>query len=213
MKFKTSLSYAGLFLLAIAAGMLASYLVLKPRHPPRPQTEAFLLVDSKPLPEFALTDTSGKPFDRDSLKGHWSLLYFGYTHCPDACPTTLAGLNLMMAELSKSPAAPKPMVYFISVDPKRDDPKLLKNYTLYFNPNFVGATGSLDALRAMTRPLAVDFSYGPVDKNGGYSVDHSSFVILVDKQTEQVALFTPPLDAKRVSADYLKILKYYGESW
>jgi protein SCO1/2 len=214
MKFKTALPYAGLFVLAIAAGIVTGHFVFQSRHAPaRPQTAALLLHDAKPLPEFSLTGTDGMPFTQDSLLGRWSLLYFGYTHCPDACPTTLSALDHMLAALAKTPGVPKPAVYFISVDPKRDDPALLKNYTLYFNPNFVGVTGSLDALRALTGPLGVDFSYVPASQAGNYSVNHSSFVVLVDKQGKEVAIFDPPLDPKRMSADYLNILRYYGESW
>ena len=213
MKFKTALPYAGLFVLAIAAGIVTGHFVF-PRHaPPRPQTVALLLHDAKPLPAFSLADTEGKPFTQDSLMGHWSFLYFGYTHCPDACPTTLSALDHMMAALAKAPGALKPTVYFISVDPKRDDPALLRNYALYFNPNFVGITGSLDALRALTGPLGVDFSYVPANQQGNYSVNHSSFVVLVDKQGKEVAVFDPPLEPTHMSADYLNILRYYGDSW
>jgi protein SCO1 len=214
MKFKIALPYAGLVVLAIAAGIVAGHYVFPSRHaPPRPQTTALLLHDAKPLPAFALTGTDGKPFTQQSLTGHWSFLYFGYTHCPDACPTTLSALDHMMAALAKTPGVPKPTVYFISVDPKRDEPTLLKNYALYFNPDFVGATGDLDALRALTAPLGVEFSYTPASQQGNYSVNHSSFVVLVDKQGEEVAMFDPPLDPRRASADYRSILKYYGETW
>jgi protein SCO1 len=214
MKFKTALPYAGLFVLAIAAGIVTGHFMFQSRHAPsRPQTSALLLHDAKPLPEFALTGTDGKPFTKQNLTGRWSFLYFGYTHCPDACPPTLSALDHMMASLAKTPGAPQPTVYFISVDPKRDDPALLKNYALYFNPDFVGATGDLDALRALTGPLGVDFSYTPASQQGNYSVNHSSFVVLVDKQGEEVAVFDPPLDPRRMKADYLSILRYYGETW
>jgi protein SCO1/2 len=214
MKFKTSLTYAGIALLAIAAGLSLSILVFKRHAPaPRPQTEALLLHDAKPLPDFALKDSDGQPFTKSSLLGHWSLLYFGYTHCPDVCPTTLAGLDHVLAELAHTPRLPKPTVYFISVDPKRDDLTLLKNYTTYFDAGFIGATGDEDALHALTVPLGVDYSYGKPDAKGDYTVNHSTFVVLVDREGRQVAMFTPPIDAKAVGSDYQNILKYYGETW
>jgi len=214
MKFKTTLPYAGASLLAIAAGLVSSYLVFQ-RHAPSapPRTEALLLHDAKPLPDFSLEDSDGQPFTKSSLLGHWSLLYFGYTHCPDACPTTLAGLGQVMQEMAHAPKLPKPTVYFVSVDPRRDRPKQLKTYVAYFDPAFVGATGDEDALHALTVPLGVDYSYGKPDAKGDYAVDHSTFVVLVDRQGRQVAMFSPPLDAKRVDADYMNILKYYGETW
>ncbi len=213
MKFKTLLPYAGLFVLAIAAGLIVGRYAFHTQHAPRPETDALMLHEPKPLPDFSLTDTSGRRFTKQSLAGHWSLLYFGYTHCPDACPTTLSGLDHFMGELAKSPSAPKPTVYFISVDPKRDDATLLKNYTLYFNASFIGVTGNEEALRVLAAPLGVDFSYGAPDKHGDYVVNHTSFVILVDRQGEEVAIFSPPLDTQHVTADYLSILKYYGETW
>ena len=214
MKFKTTLPYAGASLLAIAAGLVASYLVFQ-RHAPSapPQTAALLLHDAKPLPDFSLEDSDGQPFSKSSLLGHWSLLYFGYTHCPDACPTTLAGLGQVMQEMAHTPKLPKPTVYFISVDPRRDHPQQLKTYAAYFDRSFVGATGDEDALHALTVPLGVDYSYGKPDAKGDYTVDHSTFVVLVDREGRQVAMFSPPLDPKRVDADYMNILKYYGETW
>lgn len=207
MKSRTLLPVAVLLVLAVAGGLYAGYRVFAPRHPPRPHTAAVLLHEAKPLPEFTLTDTSGQSFTRTSLLGHWNLLYFGYTHCPDACPTTLADLDHMLARLK---AGPKPRVWFISIDPKRDDLKLLKDYTLYFNPSFTGATGSVEALRALTGPIGVDFSYDPADQKGDYGVSHSTFVVLVDPQGKEVALFSPPEEPARMAADYSAILAYHG---
>lgn len=208
MKSRPSLTYAGLFALALAAGVVAGYLTLGRRHAPPPATEALLLHEPKALPEFALVDGDGKPFTRDSLSGHWTLLYFGYTHCPDACPTTLAALaQFMHADTGRE----TPRVVFVSVDPKRDDAKLLKDYAVYFHPSFAGATGSLDQLQALTAPLGVVFSYGPTDKSGNYSVDHSVAVFLIDPEGRETAVFSPPLEPRRMAADYRAILAYHGD--
>jgi protein SCO1/2 len=213
MKFKALLPYAGLMLLALVVGVLASYLTFGTRSPERPRTEALMLHAPKLLPDFSLTDTTGASFTRAQLMGHWSLLYFGYTHCPDACPTTLAALDKLSQMFPKLPPAKRPHVYFISVDPKRDDLQLLKNYALYFNADFTGVTGSVDNLRALTAPLGADFSYEKPDKQGNYGVIHSTAVVLVDPEAEETAIYTPPLDAKRMAADYVNIIRYYGEQW
>jgi len=213
MNSKALLPYAGLLLLALAVGVLASYLTFSSRSTPRPQTDALLLQSPKLLPDFSLTDTGGASFARAQLMGHWSMLYFGYTHCPDACPTTLAALDRMSKLLAKIPQAKRPHVYFISVDPKRDDLQQLKSYTLYFNPGFTGATGSLESLRALTSPLGADFSYEQPDAKGNYGVIHSTMVVLVDPEAEETALYTPPLDPKHMAADYVNIIRYYGEQW
>lgn len=213
MKFRALLPYMGLLVLALAVGVLAGYLTFNARRPPQPRTGALLLHAPKPLPEFSLTRTDGSALDKSRLAGRWTLLYFGYTHCPDACPTTLAALNKMQQYLVSLPADKRPQVYFISVDPKRDDPRLLGDYALYFNPGFAAATGSLENLRALTTPLGVDFYYDKPDTKGGYGVSHSTDVILVDPEAEETALFVPPLDPKRMAADYTVILRYYGEQF
>ncbi|HSC47196.1 MAG TPA: SCO family protein [Gammaproteobacteria bacterium] len=211
MKFKVLLAYAPLLVLALAAGSYVGYLTLghKPVAPPR--TAALLLADPKPLPDFLLTDAAGTAFTRRELMGHWSLLYFGYTHCPDACPTTLMDLDHMLAVLGKAKGPVLPRVYFVSVDPKRDNLGLLRNYTLYFNPAFVGVTGELEQLRALTTPLGVDFSYQPANQTGNYTVNHSVAVFLVDPQAEETAVFTPPLAPERMAADFRAIVDYRGD--
>ncbi|MGE5625258.1 MAG: SCO family protein [Bacillota bacterium] len=211
MKFRDLLPYLGLLVLALAVGVLAGYLTFNSRHQPLPRTDALLLHDPKGLPDFSLTDTAGKTLDKDRLKGRWDMLYFGYRNCPDACPTTLAALNKVLRYLGKLPADKRPQVYFISVDPQRDTPKLLEDYTTYFNPGFVAATGSVDALKALTDPLDVQFSYDKPDAKGDYAVNHSTAVVLVDPDAEEAALFVPPLDPKRMAVDYVSILRYYGE--
>jgi protein SCO1/2 len=210
MNFKTLLPYTPLLLVALAAGVYVGYLSLGRTPPAPPRTAALLLADPKPLPDFLLTDTAGTAFTRRELMGHWSLLYFGYTHCPDACPTTLMDLDHMLAALGKTKDAVPPRVYFVSVDPKRDNLGLLRNYTLYFNPAFVGVTGELEQLRALTAPLGVDFSYDPANQTGNYAVNHSVAVILVDPQAEETAVFTPPLVPERMAADFRAIVDYRG---
>ncbi len=176
-----------------------------------PKTAALLLRPPKSLPAFSLVDDRGVPFTRASLGGHWSLLYFGYTHCTDICPATLADLNQMAGELADLPAAERPQVYFISLDPKRDTPALLVRYVRHFNPAFTGVTGTVADLRALTAPLGVAFSYDPPDQSGNYTVDHSSVVFLINPANREAAIYTPPMISGRMAADYRAIIKYYGE--
>ena len=177
-----------------------------------PKTAALLLNPVKSLPAFSLEDIDIiAPFTKASLEGHWSLLYFGYTHCPDVCPTTLANLNKMMLRLADLPAAEQLRIYFISVDPKRDTPELLKQYAHYFNPAFIGVTGAVDNLHALTDPLGVAFSYDPPNQSGNYSVDHSAVVFLIDPRGEETAIYTPPMIPERMAADYRAIVNYYGD--
>lgn len=176
-----------------------------------PKTTALLLRPPKPLPAFNLVDDRGTLFTKASLGGHWNLLYFGYTHCTDVCPTTLADLNQMAGELADLPAAEQPHVYFISLDPKRDTPALLKRYVQHFNPAFTAVTGTVTELRALTAPLGVAFSYDPPDQSGNYAVDHSAVIFLINPESEETAIYTPPMISERMAADYRAITSYYGE--
>lgn len=213
MKLKAFFPYAGLLFLALVVGALASYLTLGSHRVARPRTGALLLHEPRLLPDFSLVGMDSTGFTRAQLLGHWSLLYFGYTHCPDACPTTLAALNGMLGHLAKIPVAKRPHVYFVSVDPKRDTPALLERYVTYFNPGFSGLTGTLPELKTLTEPLGADFSYGRPDQTGDYAVIHSAMVVLVDPKAEEVALFMPPLSPVRMASDYVNIIRYYGERW
>lgn len=209
MKFRIPLVFSALLGLALCAGIVTGIFLLGGNRKP-PQTSALLLNPPKPLPEFTLQDHDGAAFTRARLEGHWNLLYFGYTHCPDACPTTLADLNRFEMQLASLPEPARPRVYFISVDPQRDTPALLEKYAHYFNPSFVGVTGTLDELHNLTGKLGVSFSYDPEDRTGDYAVSHSSVVFLVDPKGEETALYTPPLLPDRMVSDYRAILRYYG---
>jgi protein SCO1/2 len=174
-------------------------------------TSTLLLHPPKPLPAFGLETDTHSPFTIASLRGHWSLLYFGYSHCQDVCPTTLADLGKMNALLADLPAALRPRTYFISVDPKRDTPAVLARYVHYFDENFTGVTGPVDQLRLLTRALGVAFTYDPPNQSGNYSVEHSALAFLINPQAREQAIFTPPMVASRMANDYRIIVNQYGD--
>ncbi|MGH8372332.1 MAG: SCO family protein, partial [Gammaproteobacteria bacterium] len=116
MQIKPYLPYFGIAAFALIVGLLAGYLNLKQQRPATqsgPATTIVLLRPGKALPAFKLQGDDGKPFTDASLTGHWSLMYFGYTRCPDICPTTLADLTRMTAKLQDLPAAERPQIRFI----------------------------------------------------------------------------------------------------
>lgn len=130
---------------------------------------------------FSLTDDRGQTVTQDDYRGKVALLYFGYTHCPDVCPTTLARLSQALSTLG--PDADKVRVLFVTVDPKRDTASLLKTYTDSFGPQFVGLrTDDLDRLKAFNKRYRVTFGYGKPDADGNYEVSHSSAVFIFDQQ-------------------------------
>lgn len=130
--------------------------------------------------QFTLTGSDGKQATQHDFSGKLILLYFGYTHCPDECPTTLADLGAALRLLGVQANAVR--VLFVSVDPARDTPAALKSYAAAFGPQFVGLTGNQEQLQTLTRRYRVAYRLGTPDAHGAYTVFHSSAVFVFDKQ-------------------------------
>jgi protein SCO1/2 len=159
-----------------------------------------VLKDPKPLTGFSLNDHNGKPFDLSQLQGHWSLLFFGFTNCPDICPTTLTTLNQLHSILKKSDSADGMQFIFVSVDPGRDNAKKLKTYVQFFNKEFVGVTGEKEELAKLARQVGA--YYEVLDKSGkkDYAVNHTASVFIFDKQGRFFGLMSPPLNAAAMAS-------------
>jgi protein SCO1/2 len=166
-----------------------------------------LLDDGRLLPEFHLPSTRGE-FSNATLQGHWTFVLFGYTHCPDVCPTSLALLAEVTRQLQGKTVPPQ--VVFVSVDAPRDSVELLKRYVPAFNPAFIGATGSDTALKALTRDLGVYFVRNVDDTPGGssgsYSVDHTSSFFLIAPDGSLRAVFQLPQEAPQMARDTAAIM-------
>jgi len=145
---------------------------------------------------FKLTDQNGQPITEADLKGKPFLVFFGYTHCPDVCPTTLFDVSEVMRSLGKD--ADRTKALFITVDPERDTPAVLKDYLSSFDPHLIGATGDEAALNTVEKEYRVYAKKVPTGKDGEYSMDHSAIVYLMDKQGRFVAPFK--LDRKPEAA-------------
>lgn len=130
--------------------------------------------------KFDLTDGHGQPVQADAYAGKYKLLFFGYTHCPDICPATLAVLQAALHKVGSR--ADDVKVLFVSVDPKRDTPQALTAYTSSFGPEIVGLTGTPDQLDALTKRYRVTYRYGKPDKAGNYLVYHSAAIFAFDPQ-------------------------------
>ena len=136
---------------------------------------------------FTLTDQDGKPITDAALKGRPALVFFGYTHCPDVCPTTLFDLSEVLRVLG--PDAARTMAVFITVDPERDTPAVMKDYLSSFDPHLRGLTGDEKAITAVEKEYRVYAKKVPTGKDGDYSMDHTALVYLMDKQGRFVAPF------------------------
>ena len=159
-------------------------------------TSGTWLPQPRPIENFALTDEAGQPFTLKELAGRPTLVFFGFTHCPDVCPTTLARL----AQITKAAAIPNLRVVLVTVDPERDKPEQLQQYVHAFDPAFKGVTGSPADIERFAREFSV--AVARVDLGGGdYTVDHSAVVFLMDDQARRVALFTPPFEIQPFARD------------
>ncbi|MBM7456284.1 protein SCO1/2 [Oceanisphaera litoralis] len=155
-------------------------------------TEAVVVYpEPRALTPFTLTDADGQPFTEQHLLGRWSLMFVGYTYCPDICPTTLSDLARIYPELSR--LSDKAQVVFVSADPARDTPERLKAYTAYFNPDFVAVTAEHERLTPAVQQLGL--IYGIFEREqADYLVDHSASIALVNPKGQLHASFRPGFD-------------------
>ena len=139
---------------------------------------AFAGLAAAPGGDFSLTDQNGGRFDLQQLRGKVVVLLFGYTYCPDICPTELSNLAAVFDALQAQASQVRGV--FVSLDPERDTPKVLKDYVGYFSPDLIGLTGSPQAIARVARQYKVKYSKHAT-ANGGYSLDHSANLYVIDK--------------------------------
>ena len=157
-----------------------------------------LLPQSRTLPELSLTDQDGQAVAVDRLKEQWSLLFFGYTFCPDICPATLAQLRQLRGQLPEETRA-NLRVVLVSVDPKRDTPEQLKKYLGYFDAEFIGLTGEEATLQKLAN--AVSIPYIPADTSKeNYTVDHSGNLVILGPDGTQRGFIRAPLNNEKLAA-------------
>ena len=152
------------------------------------------LPDAKPIADFHLIDSQGRGFSRASLLGHPTLMYFGFTHCPDECPDTLAAL----ARVRKQAQLPGLQVLFVTMDPERDTPAVLAGYLRYFDPSFLGLTGDPAEIRRIAASLGIGITRINLP-GGGYDFEHTMAILLFDSSAREVGVFTAPFDARQLA--------------
>jgi protein SCO1/2 len=151
---------------------------------------------------FSLEDGDGKTVSDQTLKGRPYLVYFGYTHCPDVCPTELARVSDILGKMGDKPIP----VLFITVDPERDPPKVMQDYVSSFNPAIVGLSGSPQAVEAAEKTFRVFARKGQPQADGDYSMDHSSIVYLMDKNGAFVEAFNVERSPEEAAKELQKYL-------
>ena len=164
-----------------------------------------LLPQSRSLPSVTMTNQDGQPVTINELKGKWSLLFFGYTFCPDICPTTLAQLRQIKSELPTD-AVDKLQIVLVSVDPNRDTPQQLKQYLGYFDPGFIGLTGDLQSIQTLANGVSIPFIPADTSKPG-YTVDHSGNLALIGPDGTQRGFIRAPLNNQKLIAQLPGLLQ------
>ena len=185
--------WAAVVILLVAVG-LVYYL--------RDQDGAPLMAGANIGGPFSLVDQNGEPVTEASLKGHPSAMFFGYTFCPDICPTTLYDMTELMQELG--PEADKLKVYFVTVDPERDTQEAMAEYLSAFDPRFTGLTGTREQVDQIIAAYRV-YARKVEREKGPYLMDHTAVVYLMDK----TGAFVAPFNAKRAPEDAAADLKRY----
>lgn len=155
-----------------------------------------LLPQSRTLPSISLTDQDGKPVAVNELKDKWSLLFFGYTFCPDICPTTLAQMRELKGLLPEA-ARNNLRVVLVSVDPNRDTPQQLKQYLGYFDPAFLGYTGELASIQKLANAVSIPFIPADTSKEN-YTVDHSGNLVVIGPDGTQRGFIRAPLNNQKL---------------
>ena len=201
------LRIAILVIVAFAAGLILARLLTPGRIVP-PETErATVLPEPRPLPPVDLVDQDGRALPADFFASHWTLVFFGFTQCPDICPTTLATLAQANKQFADLPAESRPRMLLVSVDPERDPPSILAPYVRFFDPAFLAATGSLEATAAAAAAFNVPYAKVAQD-GGGYTLDHGSGIFVVGPTGGIVAYLSAPHDAARIAGNVRSIVAW-----
>lgn len=165
-----------------------------------------LFSSPRALPDFRLEQSDGSALTQAELRGRWTVVFLGFTHCPDVCPTTLSELAQAQKAWALLDAAVRPRVLFVSVDPARDSAAKTGEYAAYFHPDTLAATAQEPALQAFASSLGL--VYMKVETtDGDYTMDHSTPLVLLDPQGRQVGLIRPPFVAADIAADLALLAK------
>ena len=167
---------------------------------------ARLFPQPRELPAFSLSSGKDGHVDKSSLAGHWTIVFLGFTHCADVCPTTLTDMAKAQKIWRSLPTATRPRLLFVSVDPDRDTPEQLANYARFFDADTLTATAPEPALGLFAKSLNLVYMKVP-QANGDYDMDHSSSLMLLDPQVRQAGFLRPPLEPEKIAADLIQLGK------
>lgn len=169
---------------------------------------AYVLPKPRIIKPFDLVDHDGQPFTLAQLEGKWTMLFFGFTNCPDVCPATMAIMRQFKQLMADTDAVNDVQVVLLSVDPARDTPAVLKPYVEYFDPEFIGVTGEFLQLQALAQNLNAAFYKVP---GGGenYQIDHTANVVLINPYGHYHGFYKPQLEPAKMKITFRSIHAYF----
>ncbi len=169
------------------------------------------LPQPKPLAPFVMTDQDGVEMTEAALRGKWTFAAIGFTTCPDICPMTMATFVALHRGIGATPGGQGPRFLLVSIDPDRDTPERLAQYVRHFHPEFLGATGSDEVLRAVTRDLGGIYARVSDPKSAlGYTMDHSASIYLINPDGQLAAIFSMPHDPAMMVRDFMALVHAAG---
>ena len=221
MSLKTKLLFVGVAAIALSAGFLMSSLqqesidkdaasakqkALTAARKSYSPIQGNILKPARKIAVPALEKNNAQVFTNEDLIGQWTMMFFGYTNCPDVCPTTMG----VLAQAKKTALSNNhifPQVIFVSVDPQRDKPEMLTDYLQYFDKDFIGVTGDEKLIKALTLQMSVAYMImAPEEGSEGYVVDHSAAVLLLNPEGKLIAFLNPPHDPKTILKDFQTVV-------
>ena len=197
-------------LFAFIIALASMVFVKQPAQPLPAELIAVVRPKAVTLKEFSLTNQHNQSFTLEQLRNRQSLIFFGYTSCPDICPTTLSTLNILFKLLEKKQASENLQVVFITVDPERDNIEKLNAYMNYFNEDFIAATGNKDEIDKVAKQFNAAYFIENDNASENYLISHASSIFLVNQETKIIASFSPPHNPDILAEQYLKIREFFN---
>jgi protein SCO1/2 len=180
-----------MFVLFVCAAIVSSLFIFHLRNQPQSSAanadEAFIFPESRDIKPFKLMTANNQVFSQDTFRNHWTLVFFGFTHCAMICPTTLGMIGKTYANLQQQ--YPNLQVVMVSLDPERDTPEIVKHYAESYNPAFIGVTGKIDELRKLQSQMGIYSAKSETAADGTYQIQHTSSIMLVNPEGKWAGMF------------------------
>lgn len=196
-------------IILIATGVLSYVLLQQLTNSQTVQLEVGTIYpdDFREIYDFTLRVNVDETYSKADFNDKWTLLFFGFTHCPDICPASLVTYQQIQQRVNSEIADANLDYVFVSVDPLRDTPEIIHEYTTYFSPNFKGVTGEKAQIDRLARSLAAFYQIPDDTSDPDYFVEHSSAIYLISEHARPKVLFSYPHAADKIASDVIQMLK------